>query len=341
MSHSRTATFFLLGLCLLATAVVAQSGSATISGTVTDPEGGAFAGAFVGAKNSATAAVAMGVSNADGKYSLAKLAPGTYELSINMPGMKAFNRTGIIVQPGQTMQIDVRLEDGPSLRTLGEDPAAIFAVFINRPDPPKGRTPRGPDGKPDFSGMWLGGPAPLGSLEMLPWAEQLTRERADSYSKDHPGAYCLPSGPIPLMAAGFFKLVHAQTVLMTIHEGDTPGYRQVFLDGRSHPKDFGPTWTGHSVGRWEKDTLVIDSVGFHDKGWLDFDGHPHTEMLHVTQRIRRPDLGHMEIDITIDDPGAYRKPLTIHKVATLAPDEEILEYICNENNKDAAHMVGK
>jgi Carboxypeptidase regulatory-like domain len=341
MWSSQTATVLLMGACLLAKPATAQNVPGTISGTVTDPEGGTFAGAFVGARNSATAAAAGGVSDAGGKYTLPKLAPGTYELSINMPGMKSFNRTGIVVQPGQTVRIDVRLEDGPSLRTLGEDPAAIFAVFINRPEPPKGRTPRTPDGKPDFSGMWLSGPGPLGSLEMLPWAEALTRARTESYSKDHPAAYCLPSGPIPLMGPGFFKLVHAKTVLMTLHEIDTPGYRQVFLDGRSHPTDFGPTWTGHSIGRWENDALVIDSVGFHDQGWLDFDGHPHTDTLHVTQRLRRPDLGHLEIQITVDDPGAYRKPWTIDKVATLAPDEEIREYICNENNKDAAHMVGK
>lgn len=320
---------------------MAQSGPGTISGIVTDPEGGAFAGAFVGVKNAATAAVVAGVSNGDGMYSMTPLAPGTYELSINMPGMKAFNRTGIVVQPGQDVRIDVRLEDGPSLRTLGEDPTAIFAVYINRPDPPTGRAPRTPDGKPDFSGMWLGGPAPLGSPDTLPWAEALTKARAESHSKDHPAAYCLPSRPVFLLPPGFFKIVQAPALLMTLFEAETPGYRQVFLDGRGHPKDFGPTWTGHSVDTWEKDTLVIDTIGFHENGWLDFDGYPHTDKLHVIQRIRRPDLGHLEIDITIDDPGAYRKPLTSRKVATLAPDEEVLEYICNKNNKDAAHMVGR
>jgi hypothetical protein len=129
--------------------------------------------------------------------------------------------------------------------------------------------------------------------------------------------------------------------VILLFEGETPGYRQVFLDGRSHPAAFGPTWMGHSVGRWEGDTLVIDTVGFNDRGWIDFQGHPHTEMLHVVQRIRRPDLGHLEIAITVEDPGAYRKPWTTNKTATLAPDEEILEYICNENNRDVAHMVGK
>jgi hypothetical protein len=176
---------------------------------------------------------------------------------------------------------------------------------------------------------------------MLPWAQALTKARAENNSADFPPSRCLPTGPVPLLGAGFFKLVQSSKLLMMVFEFETPGFRQVFLDERPHPQDFGPTWLGHSTGKWEGDSLVIDSVGFRDKGWLDFEGHPHSEALHVIQRIRRPDLGHLEIQITADDSGAYRKPWTTNKTATLAPLDEIEEYICNENNRDVAHLVGK
>ena len=333
-------TILIPAMALLLFAGPALSQTA-VTGAITDPEGGAFPGAFVTLKNTQTAAVSNVVSAAGGKYSIDPVAPGVYELSVNMPGMKSYKRDGISVQQGQTLRIDVRLEDGPSLRTLGEDPAAIAAVFINRPPPPTGPAPRTLDGKPDLSGVWLGGPVQLPELDMLPWAEALTKERAANHSKDYPPSHCLPAGPAPVLAPGWFKIVQSPTALVILFEGDTPGYRQVFLDGRDHPKDFGPSWLGHSVGSWDGDTLVIDSVGFNDKGWVDFENHPHSDKLHVVQRMRRTGLGSLEIQITADDPGAYRKPWTVKKDASLAPDQEILEYICNENNRDAAHLVGR
>jgi hypothetical protein len=127
-----------------------------------------------------------------------------------------------------------------------------------------------------------------------------------------------------------------------ILDDDTPGFRQIFMDGRGHPKDVNPTWTGHAIGRWEGDTLVVDKVGFNDKTWLDNDGHPHTEMLHIIERYRRPDKGHLEMETTVEDPGTLAKPWTQKRIADLAPgDEEVLEFICNENNRDPDHMVGK
>ena len=100
-------------------------------------------------------------------------------------------------------------------------------------------------------------------------------------------------------------------------------------------------WMGHSIGHWEKDTLVIDSVGFDERSWLDNLGHPHTEMMHVTERFRRPDLGHLEIEFTIDDPGAYAQPWKFTRASELDVNDDVGEYVCNENNKDVEHMVGK
>ena len=326
-------------LCVAAATAFSQLSPGTITGAIAGPDGDVFPIAFVQLKNTQTAAVLNTAANG-GKYDIASVAPGTYQLSVSVPGMKSYRREGIEVRPGQTLRIDVRLEDSPSLRTLGEDPAGLAAAFINRPPPPEGPTPRAADGRPDFSGMWLSGPAEP-EVDMLPWAKALTDERGADNSKEYPPSHCLPGGPAPLLSAGFFKLVQTPALLMMLFEGETPGYRQVFLDGRDHPKDFGPTWLGHSTGKWESDTLVIDSVGFRDKGWMDFEGHPHTDAVHVIQRMSRPDLGHLEIQITVDDAGAYRKPWTAGKTASLVLNDEIQESICNENNLDADHLVGK
>jgi hypothetical protein len=117
-------------------------------------------------------------------------------------------------------------------------------------------------------------------------------------------------------------------------------YRQIFLDGRELPKDPEPSFMGYSVGHWDGDTLVVESTGFKDRRWLDMAGHPHTEALRITERFHRRDFGHMEIAETIDDPNVFNKPFTITIKAEIVPDTEILEYVCAENEKDHAHLVG-
>jgi hypothetical protein len=258
----------LIFTAILAAVAFSQGTPGTITGIITDPEGGVCPLAFVQLRNMQTAAVLNTAGTPGGRYNIAGVTAGTYELSVNVPGMNAWQRTGIVVRQGKTMEIDVRMDNGPSLRTLGEDPASIAAAYINRPPPPDGPTPRTADGRPDFSGVWLGGPAAL-VLDLLPWAQALTKERTENNSRDYPPSRCLPSGPVPLLRAGFFKLVQTPALLIMAFENDTPGYRQVFLDARGHPRDFGPTWLGHSTGKWEGDSLVIDSVGFRDGGWLD------------------------------------------------------------------------
>jgi hypothetical protein len=126
-----------------------------------------------------------------------------------------------------------------------------------------------------------------------------------------------------------------------LFEGNIHSYRQIFMDGRAHPADPDPTWYGHSVAKWEGDTLVIDSVGFNDRFWFDFAGHPHTEKLHVIERYQRPDFDRLEYEIVVDDPGAYTRPFTLYGRSNYMYDTELMEYICNENNKDVEHIVGK
>ncbi len=144
-----------------------------------------------------------------------------------------------------------------------------------------------------------------------------------------PSAYCLPgeifpSAPLP------YKIVQTPSLIVQLSEF-VGGFRQIFLDGRKHPADPDPTWRGHSIGRWEGDTLVIDTIGVNDRSWLPA-FLPHTEMLHVVERYSRPDLAHLNVDVSIEDPGTFTKPWQLHMVWTLAPGEEIGEAVC-ENNK--------
>jgi hypothetical protein len=205
-------------------------------------------------------------------------------------------------------------------------------------------TPRTPDGKPDLSGLWRADPAGTAetgkaedAVKALPWAEALTKTRKETIGKDSPSVLCLPPGPVVDMGVG--RIVQAKNILVMLWGGTL--YREIFLDGRELPKDPNPDWMGYSVGHWEGDTLVIESIGFNDRTWLDDDGHPHTEALRVTERIHRSDYGHMEVIRTLVDPGALAEPWTVPVKLELYADTEPLEYVCNENERDRDHLVGK
>ncbi len=180
-----------------------------------------------------------------------------------------------------------------------------------------------------------------GKAELTPRAAAIKKERDDNFAKDFPQSFCRPLGVLfTNVLTSVWRAVHQPGYMVTISEGDTPGFRQFFLDGRSHPKDLGPTWTGHSVGRWDGDTLVVDTVGFNDKSWLPGNV-PHTEKMHLTERYRRPELGRLEIEFTIDDPDTFVRPWVVKRTADLAPAEEVIESVCTENERDRAHIVGK
>jgi hypothetical protein len=208
-------------------------------------------------------------------------------------------------------------------------------------------TPRASDGRPDFNGLWgpdhnfiydISSALKKGDvLPLQPWAEKVTKERM---SNADPEARCLPAG-VPRMAPYPWKIVQQPKLMVFLFEGNIHTYRQIFMDGRGHPDDPDPTWYGHSIAKWEGDTLVVDSIGFNDKFWFDFAAHPHTEKLHITERYRRPDYSHLDYEVVIDDPGAYTRPFTMYGHSPLVEDSEIIEYICNENNQDVGHIVGK
>jgi hypothetical protein len=328
----------LLPLCWIA--LVCAQGGGTITGTLVDSDGEAVANAQVQATNRSTKAVYKTAGSEEGRYTLAMLPPGVYDVSINVPGFNTYNKQSLSVSATEPLRLDVRLLEY-QLGTLG-DGREFRAQLISPHAAPAGPTPRTADGKPNLSGVWFAQRmVDPGKPEPLPWAEALLRERAANNAKDAPGAHCLPRGITNAGALFPFKLVQTPGLLVMLFEDDIPSHRQVFLDGRAHPKDPNPMWMGHSIGHWEGDTLVIDTVGFDDRSWLDNVGHPHTEMMRVIERFRRPDLGHLEIEITVDDPGAYAKPWKIMRASELDTTGDIGEYVCTENEKDAGHLVGK
>ena len=326
---------WLIFLCYVA-AGLGQSDRGTISGRVVDQDQ-SVAGAPVEAKNVQTGTIYKASSSRDGRYSIEALPPGKYEVTISVGG---FEKKDATVQAAQTSSVDFHFQPDFQLGTLGDGDIYSRIARINKRPPLTGPTPQTPEGKPDLSGVWLA-PTTMDSNqpELLPAAQKLLNERFANNSLESPAVRCMPDAILRLTP--IFKLLQTSGVLMVVIEAETPGYYQVFLDGRGHAKDPNPAWYGHSIGKSEGDILVVDTVGFNDRRWLTVYGTPISEKLQVTERFQRPDLGHLQIETTIDDPGTYPKPWTMKRVSELAPDEEIMESICNENNKDPQHMVGK
>ncbi|PYS56328.1 MAG: hypothetical protein DMG13_00045 [Acidobacteria bacterium] len=211
--------------------------------------------------------------------------------------------------------------------------------------------PRLPDGHPDLSGIWepngnkyvlnLAADLQPGDVPFQPWAKTLVDQRADgSHSREDPTANCLPQGVPRINAAPPpWKLVQTAGFVVIIYEAANL-WRQIFLDGRELAQDYVPTWLGYSTGKWEGDTLVVDTKGFNGKAWMDQAGKPTTDALHVIERFRRKDFGHMDIQITIDDPKVYTKPWTVTEPMHLLTNTELMESVCNENNLDLEHLPG-
>jgi hypothetical protein len=324
-------------IILLAAAVPANGQDrASIVGTITDPEGRAVAHALVQARRTDSVTVFRGTTGASGDYTLGRLPAGTYAVVVPAIGfsLNRFEQNGIVVGPSEIVRFDIRLQWGSNLGTPGDDQSTFN---IRKYGTQRGPAPRTRDGKPDFSGVWIGNNDPDPEQPaLMPWATAVTQARIANDLAEHPSGFCLPSFPFP-GGPLVFELVQTPDRLITIFE-TMPTYRKVYLDGRRHPKDPNPSWMGHSIGRWDRDTLVIDSLGFNDKSWLEI--FPHTEMLHVIERYRRPDKGHLEIEVTVEDPGTFAKPFVRRSTWDFAPEEDVLEYICAENNQAAQRLGG-
>jgi hypothetical protein len=236
--------------------------------------------------------------------------------------------------------------------------------------------PRTPDGKPDLSGVWHVQPSGVAEMKRLfgdgvdtvqvpgmeidtvskyginiladfaPGKEPVRKEAADAITRrnQHPSGLdtlsrCLPAGiPLGTLLSEFTKIVQTPSLTLVMHELDN-ATRQIYTDGRPLPKDPNPSWLGYSTGRWDKDTLVVTTAGFNDKAPIDIMGHPRSESMKITERYRRRDLGHLDVEITFDDPVVYTAPFTVKVTHLLQPDTDILEYFCNENENDQLHLT--
>lgn len=274
------------------------------------------------------------------------------------------NRMRISTSIGFVILAPALLAQWPSYRTVGVPRTPDGRVDLNAP------APKTADGRPDLSGVWdrgmpPGAPMPRGGgfgtppapgprpfqnlpsmlpdgLPFQPWAAELRKQRLAENSKDHPDAHCLPLHPVQLHSHPQpRKIVQTSGLVLIIYEANQ-GLRQIFTDGRPLPNnDPEPWWFGYSVGKWEGDTLVAETIGFRDKGWLDEEGTPVTTSGKLTERFRRLNYGTLEITITIDDPKTFTKPWTVTLNQKLMPDTELIEFVCGENNTSVRHLVGK
>ena len=239
--------------------------------------------------------------------------------------------------------------------------APAAAQWFNYPTPgiprlPDGKpnlsapAPRTSDGKPDLSGIWRAGRAgeygydydvtqTLKPGDVQPSAQSVRMQRVQDFRKDSPLARCLPVSIPFLTFRGMSRMVQTPGLMVILYESPNSPHRVIFTDGRELPKDPNPSWLGYSVGHWEQDTLVVTSTGFNDKGWLDVGGNPQTETLRLTERFRRRDFGHLEVEVTFDDPKSFVRPFSLRMEKTLAADTELLEDVC-ENEQSRAHLTG-
>jgi len=237
----------------------------------------------------------------------------------------------------------------------------VSAQYLKHPDPKTPRLPDGTpnlaapvprqgDGKPDLNGLWnavdgrfLTNISRRAGIDppFTPWAAALFKERQDNEGRDRPAGRCLPHTiPDAMLVPNYpWKVVQTPGLTIILFENFTQ-FRQIFTDGRDYPKERAPTWFGYSLGKWDGDTFVVETLGFNDKSWLDDGGHPRSEAMKVTERFRRKDYGHLEVEFTFDDSKAYTKPWSVTVPFVLLPDTDIIENIC-ENEKDVQHIFGK
>jgi hypothetical protein len=317
----------------------------TVTGRLFDPNGEPIAGLQEVSAQLTNVETQQGfeglVSSLTGEFSITGVPPGIYDMTIPIPCCLygRYEKEGISIEPEQTLQLDVAIEWGMNLGTIADDPGTLGADMRARAGRLSGPAPRMPDGKPDLSGVWSWlarpgsreGPPPRPVLK--PWAAEIDQQLRELNVDRNAGAYCLPQSAIPTTIAYPTKFVQTPSVIVQLTEWSTPGVRQIFLDGREFPEYWNPSWLGHSTGTWEGDTLVVETIGFNEiTPMLGV----HSEQLRVVERFSRPDYGRLEVEIMAEDPEAWEEPMRMTMQAQLVPDEEILEWVC-ENLKEPVH----
>jgi Protein of unknown function (DUF2012) len=326
----------LVTLLVCAAPLTLGAGEATggLTGRVLDPDGGLVARleADVILTDTVSAKQVLGRLTKDGSYTVKNVPSGTYTLDLTVPSRiyEHFRRTNVVIEAGHPQLLDLRMAWGMNLGTVGDDPLLQGADLRAKTRNIEGSVPRTSDGRPDLSGVWTnigdGGPPP--SMPMKPWAQKMFDDLM-AIKQDNPGAYCLPQVAVPSMMNYPTRFIRGEDRFVQITEDMDPGYRQIFMDGRKHPDpaDWNPAWYGHSVGHWDGDTLVVDTVGFNEITW----GFGiHTEKLHIIERYTRLNRGRIQVELLAEDPDAWTGPFTRKWQLGLADGVEIVEFVCAE-----------
>ncbi len=312
----------------------AQGDSGVLSGTVFGPNGETVPDLPIQATHSASGEYERARSAANGEYMLTSLAAGSYTVTISTPccTYKKYKNEEIVVAAGETTSLEIHLEGDDYFVTYGDYSDPLAAAMRNKQEIPDLPVPRLPDGKPDLSGMWLVGKDPYPqSADAHPWAAEIVAERKANGLAELPSRRCLPyKPPIPsIVPPHLGKFVHSEDLLVILFEG-VPGFRQVFIDGRQHPDEPNPSWLGHSIGHWDGEVLVVDTVGYNDRGWM-MGNYPQTEELHLIERYRRTEYGRLELEVSAEDPTVFKAPWIQNLPLDLAPQEELIEYVCEND----------
>lgn len=328
--YARNVIFGLI-VCLPSTAF-SQGDAGVMTGTVFGLNGETMPDMHIQATHDASGEYARTRSDANGQFNLTNLVAGSYTVTIYIPCCEheSYKQEEIVITSGETTSLEIHLEKARNFATVG-DASGVSKTMRKRQEIPDLPVPRSANGKPNLSGMWAVGndPYPQGA-DAHPWAAELRAERIANDLADWPHRLCLPGdAPIPTVVPPILiKLVQTEDLLVMLFE-DVPGFRQIFLDGRKHPDDPNPSWLGHSIGHWDDDVLVVDTVGYNDRGWLS--GYPQTEDLHIIERYTRTEYGHLELEVSIEDPTVFKSPWIKNLPLELMPQEELLEYVCENN----------
>jgi Carboxypeptidase regulatory-like domain len=334
----------LLGVQLASQSSLAQEATGTIRGSLLDPNGSVVTGLDtpIHLTHLDSGTEYMADVKREGQYEVRGLPAGEYRVSFpsSCCMYQTFTSEGVVIASGETLHYDLNLQWHINLGTIGDDPGMLSNDMRAEAGDVSGPTPRMPDGTPDLSGIWYNVPLtaaqPQPSLQ--PWAAEIERQLREIGADPNAGAYCLPQSAVPTTLIFPYKFVQTPDLIVQITEFVTPAYRQIFLDGREHPDLWNPSWYGHSVGHWEGDTLVVETVGFNE---ITPGFGIHSERLRIVERYTRTRYGVLEIEITAEDPEAYTEPYTIYREAGIAAaDQEILEFVCNENNNRQMNVGG-
>ncbi|MBK7115213.1 MAG: carboxypeptidase regulatory-like domain-containing protein [Proteobacteria bacterium] len=321
----------LLALTAQGATLAAQDAPGVLEGRLSDPDGRRVERLEADIVLTGPQGRAVGRARADGSYRIEPIVPGTYTLALELPTriFERYERAGVVVRPGRNEALDLTLTWGMNLGTVGDDPLMQGVDLRAKTRNVDGPVPRTADGRPDLSGVWVNfGDSYAGAIPMQPWAQQMHDEWR-KIRQDNPGAYCLPQSGLMTMTNYPYKFVQTPGLIVQLIEDMVISHRQIHLDGRGHPDpdQWNPSWYGHSIGRWEGDTLVVETVGFNEStpGFGI-----HSESLKVTDRFTRTSRGRLRITVTAEDPEAWTAPWVREREAGLAEGTEIVEFVCAE-----------